>query len=98
MVELLKLIESYGDTPAFKNLAGENSFVVTYREYLDKMKACAYNLQQTFGDLKGKHIGIMADSNYEYTVILGAVLFSRGVLVPVNFFETPENIEAAIYR
>lgn len=98
MVELLKLIESYGDAPAFKNLDGENSFEVTYREYLNKMEACAYNLQQTFGDLTGKHIGIMADSNYEYTVILGAVLFSRGVLVPVNFLETPENIEAAIYR
>ena len=98
MVELLKLIESYGDAPAFKNLDGENSYVVTYREYLNKVKACAYNLQQTFGDLKGKHIGIMADSNYEYTVLLGAILFSRGVLVPVNFLETPENIQAAIYR
>ena len=65
MVELLKMIESYGDAPAFKNLDGENSYEVTYREYLNKMKACAYNLQQQFGDLKGKHIGIMADSNYE---------------------------------
>lgn len=98
MVELLKMIESYGDAPAFKNLDGENSYEVTYREYLNKMKACAYNLQQQFGDLKGKHIGIMADSNYEYTIILGAVLFSRGVLVPVNFLETPENIKAAIYH
>ena len=98
MVELLKMMESYGDAPAFKNLDGENSYVVTYREYLDSMKACAYNIKSVFGDITGKHIGIMADSNYEYTVILGAVLFSRGVLVPVNFFETPENIEAAIYR
>ena len=44
MVELLKMIESYGDAPAFKNLDGENSYEVTYREYLNKMKACAYNL------------------------------------------------------
>ena len=98
MVELLKMIEGYGDAPAFKNLDGVNSYEVTYREYLNKMKACAYNLQNVFGDLKGKHIGIMADSNYEYTVILGAVLFSRGILVPVNFLETPENIKAAIYH
>ena len=98
MVELLKLMESYGDAPAFKNLDGENSYEVTYREYLERMRACAYNLRSVFGDITGKHIGVMADSNYEYTVILGAVLFSRGVLVPVNFFETPENIEAAIYR
>ncbi len=98
MVEILKMIESYGDAPAFKNLDGENSYEVTYREYLNKMKACAYNLQNTFGDLKGKHIGIMGDSNYEYTVLLGAVLFSRGILVPVNFLETPENIKSAIYN
>lgn len=98
MVELLKLMESYGDAPAFKNLDGENSYEVTYREYLNKMKACAYNLKNSFGDLTGKHIGIMADSNYEYTVLLGAILFSRGVLVPVNFLETPENIAAAIYK
>ncbi|MCR5557034.1 MAG: acyl--CoA ligase [Butyrivibrio sp.] len=98
MVELIKMMESYGDAPAFKNLDGESSYEVTYRQYLHKIKACAYNLQNTFGDLTGKHIGIMADSNYEYTILLGAILFSRGVLIPVNFLETPENIQAAIYR
>lgn len=98
MVELIKMIESYGDYPAFKNLDGENSYEVTFREYLNKAKSCAYNIREEFGDIAGKHVGVMADSNYEFTVLLLAILFSRGVLVPVNFYETQENIDAAIHR
>ena len=41
MVKLLKRMESYGNAPAFKNLDGENSFIVTYSDYLRKVKACA---------------------------------------------------------
>ena len=96
MFNFLETMESFGSRPAIKNLNGDDSLELSYATYLNQIKAAAYNLNETFGDLKGRHIGLLCDSNYEYTVLLAALLFSRAVVVPLNILETVDNLDFAI--
>ena len=92
MFNLLQTMEGYGDRIAMKSLNGEDSFEVSYKDYLKAIQYCAYNLQQELGDITGKHIGLVCKSNYEYTVMLAAIIYSRAVAVPINTFESDDNI------
>lgn len=96
MFRFIETIEKHKDNIALKHLNQENTLEISYSDYLNAMKYCAYNLARTFGDLKGRHIGIFCESNYEYTVLLGALVFLRAVVVPINTFESPENISYII--
>ena len=92
MVRVLDEIRGFGSQQAFRVLDGENSYDVSYEQYYSEVEQCAYNLQNIVGDLKGKRIGIYCSSNYEYTVMLIAMIFGRAVAVPFNFRESVDNI------
>ena len=92
MVDFLKIIKEYGDTDAFVIMDGENGFNVSYTRFYNELERCAFNLKKTFGNVNGRHIGIYVDTSYEYTVLLGAIMFSRGVAVPLNIRESSNNI------
>ena len=88
MVRFLEKINEITDKNAFRILDGENTFDVTFKDYLKLLGQCAYNLKEQIGDIQGKKIGIYCNSTYEYTVLLGAIIFSRGVAVPLNIRES----------
>ncbi len=92
MVEFLNLCKEYNDICAFRVLDGDNTKEISYLEFYQEMEACAYSLSKKLGDLKGRRIGLYFDSSYEYLVVLGAIIFSRAVAIPLNRFESIENI------
>ena len=96
MVEYLSLLRKYGNKTMFKIFHGEKSEIISYNDYLKDLRICAYNIESVSGDLKGKHIGIIASSGYEYLVLLGAVIFAKAVAVPINELESEENISFAV--
>ncbi len=96
MIEFLDLIKSNSNVEMYRQLDGMHNISKTYGEYLKDIRICAYNLKELLGEIKGKHIGILSNSNYEYLVLLGAIIFSRGVVVPLNNNEIEENICSAI--
>ncbi len=96
MLAYLKLIESYKDAYIVKMLDGANADSWTYSDYLRDIKRCAYQLESKVGSINGKHICILANTDYRYMVLLGAIIFSRAVAVPLNNYETTENLLAAV--
>ncbi len=96
MLQYLKRLESYSDVDMVKIINRDESTSWTYADYLRDIKRCAYKLEEYAGDLGGKHIGIIAPPDYRYTVLLGAIIFSRAVAIPLNDFETDDNISFAI--
>ena len=96
MFKFLQALEGYKDTTAIKSLNKEASFTVTYSQYSKAIKRCAFNIYSSIGDVNGRHIGILCDSNYDYTIILFALIFSRAVVVPINNYDNKENIEYII--
>lgn len=96
MFKFLQALEGYKDTTAIKSLNREASFTVTYSQYSKAIKRCAFNIYSSIGDVNGRHIGILCDSNYDYSIILFALIFSRAVVVPINNYDNKENIEYII--
>ncbi len=96
MLDFIKIIEEFGNMTAFKSLAGKDSFELSYNEYLNEVSFCAYNLNRTFGDLRGRHIGLLCESNIDYTIIMLALVFSRAVVIPINSYESTDNISHII--
>ena len=96
MFNFLQTIAEHGDRPAIKSLNGANSFGVTFSEYLRSMRRCAFSINKTLGDISGKHIGIMCESNYDYVVLLSTLMFLRAVVVPINIKESVDNIDYII--
>lgn len=96
MFKFLQALEGYKDNTAIKSLNREASFTVTYSQYSKAIKRCAFNIYSSIGDVNGRHIGILCDSNYDYTIILFALIFSRAVVVPINNYDNKENIEYII--
>ena len=96
MVDLLKIIRGYKDVPAFVVMDGEDSKTISYEQFYETICRCAYNLECTLGDIRGKHIGIYANSGYEYVMILAALLFERAIAVPLNTHESRDAISYEI--
>lgn len=96
MVNYLEGMKQYSDVAWFRLFDGETEQVWTYADYYRDIRRCAYQLEQRLGNLEGKHIGVLALSDYEYVVTLSAIVFSRGVAVPINENETEDNIAYAI--
>ncbi|SEA76961.1 long-chain acyl-CoA synthetase [Pseudobutyrivibrio sp. ACV-2] len=96
MLEYLKTLENHKDAYAVKMLDGPNVDSWTYSDYLHDMKRCAYQLEAKFGPIEGRHICILANTDYRYMVLLGAIIFSRAVAVPLNNLETVENLLFAV--
>ncbi len=96
MINYLKTIEKYSDTCFFKTLDCDVAVDKSYTEYLRDIRTCAYLLEKKIGNVDGRHIGIIAHSSYEYLVLFAAILFSRGVVVPINENETDDNMAYAV--
>ncbi|SEL73806.1 long-chain acyl-CoA synthetase [Butyrivibrio sp. ob235] len=96
MYKFLDTLKKYEDVIAFRFLDEENTFEISYKQYLEDICSCAFRLESAVGNLKGKHIGIIGVNSYEYAVIMAATLFSRAVLVPINYHETDDNIKYVI--
>ncbi len=95
MVKYLELIESYSDRCMVKTIDGDDCYSKSYSDYLKDIKLSAKKLEIIIGDVEGKHVGIIASSSYEVLVLLAAIIFSRGVAVPLNNKESFSNLKKA---
>lgn len=98
MIDYLRIIKNFKGSNMFRQLNDLEEKCWTYEDYFKDIGRCAFALEEMLGDLKGKHIGILAQSGYEYLVILAAIIFSRGVAVPINNLESDKNILHAIKK
>ena len=96
MINYLELISSYSDLKIFNQLDGGVVFTKTYGDFLKDIKAYAYELEKQLGNVSDKRIGVLANSEYSYVVLLFAIIFSRGVAVPINEKESEKNIQNVI--
>ena len=96
MYNFLDTLKKFGSKTAIRSLNSEQSLEVTYEEYYHRVMQVAYELKEKFGDLTGKHVGILCESNYEYTLLIFALIYSRAVVVPINNFESRNNIDYII--
>ena len=69
---------------------------VSYREYFNDICQCLDKINHVCPDLSGVHVGLLADNTYEYIVILGALFLGRAFIVPINTYESHENIKYII--
>jgi long-chain acyl-CoA synthetase len=96
MLRYLEILKGYSDNIMFRTVHGESMEQRTFIDYCTDMEHYAFALDKILGDPKGKHVGIISRSGYEYLVLLGAIIFSRAVAVPINDMERKENIAFAI--
>ncbi|MDC7280469.1 MULTISPECIES: class I adenylate-forming enzyme family protein [Pseudobutyrivibrio] len=96
MFKYLATLEKFCGECAFRFLNEENTFEVSYEQYLKDIRTCATRLEKVIGDLKGKHVALIGLNNYEYIVTMAALLFSRAVFIPINYRESAQNIEFAV--
>ncbi|WP_022760649.1 class I adenylate-forming enzyme family protein [Butyrivibrio sp. AD3002] len=92
MVNFIGLCKQYSDRCAFKLLNGDDSRYISYLDFYKDMGICAAALEKSIGKMPEKRVGLYLDTSYEYLVILGALLFCRTVVVPLNKRESVENI------
>ena len=98
MIKYLKTVKEYGALTMCKMIHGAESIDKSFSDFVRDMEHCAYMMDSALNGMKGKHIGIIAASDYRYYVLLGAVIFGRGVAVPINNLERKENISFAIEK
>lgn len=96
MVEYLNLLRHFIDREMMRTIAGEDCSVKTYADYHRDICRCAKKLETILGPVEGRHIGIIGTSDYEFLVIMAAIIFSRGVAVPLNNREVEDNVLAAV--
>ncbi len=75
---------------------GENAETVSFADYYDNACECLERIRETCPDISEKHVGVLADSSYEYIVALGALFMAGATIVPINIHESKENIEYII--
>ncbi|WP_242942013.1 class I adenylate-forming enzyme family protein [Pseudobutyrivibrio sp. UC1225] len=92
------MMENHSDAFVAMMLDGKDRDRYTYTEYLRDMRKCAYQLEEQLGGIEGKHICLLANTDYRYMVLLGAILFSRAVAIPLNYNETVDNLMFAINK
>lgn len=92
MYRFIEVSKNFGDQTAYRILDGDDSFDVSFSRFYEEAERCAYNLNQTMGDITGKRIGILCNSTYEYVALISAIVFSRGIAVPLNMRESVDTI------
>lgn len=95
MYDFFKGIYEKRDKTCF-SVAGDDSKSVTYGEYYDNVCECYEKLRARCSDIKGKHIGILADNSYEYLVVLGALFMGKALVVTLNTYESEDAINYII--
>ncbi len=96
MYNYLETIKSFKDVCAFRFLDADNTFDVSYEQYYRDIRRCAFRLEREMGNLEGRHVGLIGVNSYEYAVIMVALMYSRAVIVPLNYRESEDNIRFAI--
>ena len=96
MVEYLNILRQFDKREMMKIISGTECSVKTYADYHRDICRCAGKLASILGPIEGRHIGIIGTSDYEYLVIMAAIIFSRGVAVPLNNREVEDNVLAAV--
>jgi long-chain acyl-CoA synthetase len=96
MVEYLNILSRFKDREMMKTISGADCSVKTYADYHRDICRCAAKLEKILGGVEGRHIGIIGTSDYEYLVIMAAIIFSRGIAVPLNNREVEDNVLAAV--
>ncbi|CBK75140.1 Acyl-CoA synthetases (AMP-forming)/AMP-acid ligases II [Butyrivibrio fibrisolvens 16/4] len=96
MVRFIENGKNYGGQTAYRVLDGENTFDISFERFFQEAEICAYNLSQKMGDVKGKRIGILCNSTYEYVALVTAIVFSRGIAVPLNIRESIDTLNYEI--
>ncbi len=96
MFNYLETIQSYKDICAFRFLDADNTFDISYEQYYKDICRCAFSLESELGNLEGRHVGLIGVNSYEYAIIMVALMYSRAVIVPLNYRESEDNIRFAI--
>ncbi len=69
---------------------------ITYYEYADDICEGYKTLKRMFGDIRGRHIGVLLKKPYDTMVVMAAAIMGKAVVVPINLYESSENIEYII--
>ena len=69
---------------------------INHNEYADDIWETYNSLCEKCGDIRGRHIGVLVKNPYDIMVVLAAALVGKSVVVPINQYESPENIEYII--
>lgn len=75
---------------------GDNPASVTYSDFFEDVSNCLENIKKSCPDIAGKHVGILADNSYEYLVVFSALFMGEAFVVPINAYESDDNIEYII--
>ena len=95
MYDFFKNINEKRDKVWFSTI-GDNPRSITYGEYYDNICECYEKIRERCSDIKGKHVGVLVENTYEYTVILGALFMGRALIVPINTYEVDEIVNYII--
>lgn len=81
----------------FRYLDGDGNICeIKYNEYADDICEAYNSLCRKFSDIRGRHIGVLSSKPYETMVVMAAAVMGKAILVPINLYESPENIEYII--
>lgn len=95
--QLIQCMETeYSDRTAFQYYDGGSVHSIRYASLVHDIRQCAGFLLKRFPGVEGKHIGICADSSYQYMVHFLAILYAKAVVVPLNPMETEDVLQYEI--
>lgn len=96
MVRYLDLIKNYSERKAVMTVDGSSIEYKTYSELYRDIRVYAQKLEDIFGSVEGRHIGILSSNSYELTTLLIATIASRAVAVPLNIHDSIENLRVMV--
>lgn len=88
----------FSEKTAFRFFAGKERTLssVSYHDFAEDVRKFAGYLQNSVENVKGKHIGLLADNSYKTIVSMFGIMLSGAVAVPLNMQESFETIEKQI--
>ncbi len=69
---------------------------IRYNEFADDVCEVFNYLNRKYGDIRGRHIGVLSNRPYQTMVSMIAAVLGKAVVVPINQYESSENIEYII--
>ena len=97
MIDFFREIKNKGNRIAFRFFEEDKLREVTYLQYYNDICECLENLNDEFGgSIEGKHIAILLHNSYETIVIISAVILGGAVIIPLNIFESVDNLKYCI--
>ncbi len=86
----------YKERTAFQYVTGNCVQEISYEKFISDVRCCCRFLQDALTEVKEKHIGVLAENEYETIVCHYGILLSGAVLVPIHSAESLESIRYEI--